>query len=104
MGTVCAPGELSCEARSPEFRTVVAIAGITVTGVLSDPSRQEGSIAISGDVHTLCCDQALELVDALLLVVMRIDVAAEKRCRIITSACRESAEAPKLESKQRSVD
>jgi hypothetical protein len=64
----------------PVFRTEVAVCDLTVTGVLrSTAPLQEGVIAVGGDVHRLSCDQALELVDALLLVVTRMDVVVEER-------------------------
>lgn len=78
----------------PEFRTVVAIAGVTVIGVLPGTARPVGSIAISGDVHRLSCDQALELVDALLLAVTRMDVIAEERYSRTTSATQPRAHSP----------
>jgi hypothetical protein len=72
----------------PEFRTVVAVAKLTVNGVLPAAARPqvEGSVAISGDVQRLSCDEALELVDALLLVVIRIDAITEERHRASTTA------------------
>lgn len=74
-----------------EFRTVVAVAELTVTGMLPAAARPqvEGSVAISGDVQRLSCDEALELVDALLLVVTRIDAVAEERHRVSTTATRD---------------
>jgi hypothetical protein len=64
----------------PVFRTEVAVCDLTVTGVLPGTVRpQGGTIAIGGDVRRLSCDEALELVDALLLVVTRMDVVAEER-------------------------
>ena len=64
----------------PELRTTVPVGELTVTGVLpGTPALPVGSIAIGGDVSRLSCDEALELVDALLLVVLRIDEAAEQR-------------------------
>jgi hypothetical protein len=63
-----------------EFRTAVAVGDVTVTGVLPATVRPPvGAIAICGDVHRLTCTQALELVDALLLVVLRMDDVAEER-------------------------
>jgi hypothetical protein len=62
----------------PEFRTQVVVGQMTVTGVLAGACT-EGSVAISGDVRRLSCDEALELVDALLLVVTRMDDVAEER-------------------------
>jgi hypothetical protein len=62
----------------PEFRTEVAVGEVTVSGLLSG-TTPVGSIAVSGDVHRLSCDEALELVDALLLVVTRMDLVAEER-------------------------
>ncbi len=56
------------------FRTVLPLRGLTVTAALADP-LSPGSIAITGDVRKLDCDQALQLSDALLLAVMRMDVA-----------------------------
>jgi hypothetical protein len=67
------------------FRTEVAVCGLTVKGVLPSTVRpQGGAIAIGGNVQRLSCDQALELVDALLLVVTRMDVVAEERCSATT--------------------
>ena len=70
----------------PEYRTTVAIGRLTVTGVLPGPSRlrdvarpREPWIAIGGYVHHMTCDRALELADALLLVVLRMDGVAEER-------------------------
>ena len=64
----------------PEFRTAVAVGGLTVTGVLPGTARPPvAAIAICGDVHRLTSAQALELVDALLLVVLRMDDVAEER-------------------------
>ena len=63
-----------------EFRTEVAVGEVTVTGVL--PSTEwplVGTVAVGGNVDRLSCDQALELADALLLVVARIDEFAERR-------------------------
>lgn len=72
------------------FRTEVAVCDLTVTGVLPRMVRPQGGvIAIGGDVDRLSCDQALELVDALLLVVTRMDVVAEERHRAITDAARD---------------
>jgi hypothetical protein len=51
-----------------------------VTAVLADP-LSPGSIAITGDVRNLDCDQALQLADALLLAVMRIDLAVAGQSR-----------------------
>ena len=74
----------------PEFRTEVAVAGVTVTGVLPATARPPvGSIAISGDVHRLSCDHALELVDALLLVVTRMDTILEERYSATETATRD---------------
>jgi hypothetical protein len=78
----------------PEFQTVIVIPGLTVTGVLPGTTRPVGSIAITGDVHRLSCDQALELVDALLLAVMRMDVAAEHRYSTTTSAAQPRTHLP----------
>jgi hypothetical protein len=79
-------GLVSCAASAPrqrvrpsEFRTQVLVGQVMVTGVLPGAAWTEGSVAISGDVRRLSCDEALELVDALLLVVTRMDVVAEKR-------------------------
>jgi hypothetical protein len=73
----------SVPSRHPEFRTEVTVAGMTVTGVLSATARPPaGSIEINGDVHRLSCDHALELVDALLLVVTRMDLVLEERYSI----------------------
>lgn len=69
----------------PEFRTTVASGEVTVTGVLPAVPRPDTArtpaawIAIAGDVQHLSCDDALELVDALLLVVMRMDGVADGR-------------------------
>jgi hypothetical protein len=80
----------------PEFRTTVTAGELTVTGLLPgtprlpDPAQlPEGSIAIDGTVQRLTCDDALELVDALLLVVLRIDGAAEERHGTTGSANRD---------------
>lgn len=59
------------------FRTVLPLPGLTVTAVLADP-LSPGSIAITGDVRNLDCDQALQLSDALLLAVLRIDAAVAR--------------------------
>jgi len=66
-------------APQPEFRTQVVVGQVMVTGVLPGAACTEGSLAISGDVRRLSCGEALELVDALLLVVTRMDVVAEER-------------------------
>jgi hypothetical protein len=68
-----------------EFRTDVPVGEVTVTGVL--PSTEwppVGSIAVGGDVDRLSCDQALELADALLLVVARLDEIAEQRGTVMS--------------------
>jgi hypothetical protein len=53
-----------------------------VTGVLSGMAWSPmDSITITGQVRRLSCDQALELVDALLLVVTRVDEFVEERYR-----------------------
>jgi hypothetical protein len=76
-----------------EFRTEVAVAGVTVTGVLpATAQRRVGSIAISGDVSRLSCDLALELVDALLLVVTRMDIILEERYSATTTATRDRSD------------
>lgn len=76
-----------------EFRTEVAVAGVTVTGVLPATARPTGgSIAISGDVSRLSCDLALELVDALLLVVTRMDIILEERYSATTTATRDRSD------------
>ena len=69
--------------KHPEFRTTVFVGELTVTGVLPATPRlrdsvqqPEGWLAIAGDVHRLSCDGALELADALLLVVLRMDRVA----------------------------
>jgi hypothetical protein len=62
----------------PEFRTQVVVGQVMVTGVIPGACT-EGAVAITGDVRRLSCDEAFELVDALLLVVTRIDVVAEER-------------------------
>jgi hypothetical protein len=72
------------------FRTEVAICELTVTGVLPGAvGPHGGTIAIGGDVHGLSCDEALELVDALLLVVTRMDVVAEERHSATTDTPRD---------------
>jgi hypothetical protein len=77
----------------PEFRTEVAVAGVTVTGVLPATARPPmGSIAITGDVHRLSCDHALELVDALLLVVTRMDIILEERYSATTTGDRDRSD------------
>jgi len=77
-------------AKNDVFRTEVAVCELTVTGVLPRTVRPLGGvIAIGGDVDRLSCDQALELVDALLLVVTRMDVVAEERHRATTDAARD---------------
>jgi hypothetical protein len=65
-----------------------------MTGVLPvTASRPTGSVAATGDVQRLSCDQALELVDALLLVVTRMDAMAEERLGApIEGPCEEEAE------------
>jgi hypothetical protein len=64
----------------PLFRTEVAVCDVTVTGVLAGTARLPvDTIAISGDVRQLSRDEALELVDALLLVVTRLDDFVEER-------------------------
>jgi hypothetical protein len=71
----------------PAFRTEVSVCELTVTGVLAGMAGPlVDSIAISGKVQRLSCDEALELVDALLLVVTRIDEFVEKRHSLITNA------------------
>ena len=90
------PSRSSCDRRAERvglmrlaharFETTVTIGELTVAGVLPgaswllDPAQSPvGSIAIDGDVQDLSCDDALELVDALLLVVLRMDRVAEGR-------------------------
>lgn len=74
----------------PEYRTEVAAGVLTVTGVLPFTAPQPtGSVAVTGDVHRLSCDQALELVDALLLVVSRMDAVAEECLGATVDALRE---------------
>ena len=64
----------------PEFRTVVEVGGVTVTGVLpGTPWRPEGGITISGHVVALWRSQARELADALLVVVDRLDAVTDER-------------------------
>jgi hypothetical protein len=76
-----------------EFRTEVAVAGVTVSGVLPATARPTvGSIAISGDVYRLSCDLALELVDALLLVVTRMDIILEERYSATATATRDRSD------------
>jgi hypothetical protein len=83
-------GEEKGTTEHSEFRTTVAVGELTVTGVLPGTARQPvGSIAIGGDVHRLSCDQALELVDALLLVVLRMDDVAEERYSATARATRD---------------
>jgi hypothetical protein len=73
--------------KHPAFRTAVEVCELRVTGVLPGTPRPSGGvIAISGDVRRLSSDQALELVDALLLVVTRMDVVAEERDGAATAA------------------
>jgi hypothetical protein len=73
-------GEPTGRLAPPQFCTQVVVGQVTVTGVLPGTARAHaGSIAIGGDVRFLSCDEALELVDALLLVVARMDVAVEER-------------------------
>ncbi len=75
----CAPATPTGRAGHPQFRTEVPVGELTVTGVLPCTARAlAGSIAIGGDVRFLSCDEALELVDALLLVVARMDVVVEQ--------------------------
>jgi hypothetical protein len=69
---------VSKDASHPEFRTQVVVGQVMVTGVLAGAST-EGAVAISGDVRRLSCGEALELVDALLLVVTRMDDVVEER-------------------------
>lgn len=77
----------------PAFRTVVTVCGLRVTGVLAGMAWSPvDSIAISGDVQRLSCDEALELVDALLLVVTRIDVVAEECYGATTDETRDREE------------
>jgi hypothetical protein len=69
----------------PAFRTEVSICELTVTGVLAGMAGPPvDSIAVNGNVQRLSCDEALELVDALLLVVTRMDEFVEERYRPIT--------------------
>jgi hypothetical protein len=78
-GSSCAAPE---PARSvhPEFRTQVAVSGAMVTGVLSGTAGPApDAIAVSGDVQRLSCEQALELADALMLIVLRIDAVTQAR-------------------------
>jgi hypothetical protein len=83
---------------APEFRTQVVVGEVTVTSVLPCTARAHaGSIAIGGDVRFLSCDEALELVDALLLVVARMDVVVDERYSTTIHATRDrglSAVAP----------
>jgi hypothetical protein len=84
---------MSERAIHPDFRTVVTVCHLTVTGVLAGTARPPmDSIAISGDVQRLSCDEALELVDALLLVVTRMDVVAEERYGATTDETRDREE------------
>jgi hypothetical protein len=69
-----------------EFRIRLPVGELTVTGVLpaTSPRRDReqppmGSVSIAGDVQHLSCDEALELADALLLAVMRVDDVEEER-------------------------
>jgi hypothetical protein len=64
----------------PAFRTEVSVCQLTVTGLLAGIAWPPVDwIAISGNVQRLSCEAALELVDALLLVVMRMDEFVEER-------------------------
>jgi hypothetical protein len=85
----CAPSTPTGRTMHPQFRTVVAVGEVTVTGALPCTARAlAGSIAIGGDVRYLSCDEALELVDALLLVVARMDVVVEERYSVtIDESC-----------------
>jgi hypothetical protein len=75
----CATSTPTGQAGHPQFRTEVPVGALTVTGVLPCSARAlAGSITIAGDVRFLSCDEALELVDALLLVVARMDVVVEQ--------------------------
>jgi hypothetical protein len=74
------------DAPNPEFRTQVVVGQVMVTGVLPGGAPTDGSVAVSGDVRGLSCDEALELVDALLLVVTRMDAVAEERSGTPTDA------------------
>jgi hypothetical protein len=86
----CAPSIPTVRVAHPQFRTQVAVGEVMVTGVLPCTARAHaGSIAIGGDVRFLSCDEALELVDALLLVVARMDVAVEERCSMTIDATRD---------------
>ena len=67
------------DAPHPAFRTQVVVGQVMVTGVLPGAAPTEGLVAISGDVRRLSCGEALELVDALLLVVTRMDAVVEER-------------------------
>jgi hypothetical protein len=69
----------------PVFRTEVSVCELTVTGVLAGIAGPPlDSIAVGGNVQGLSCDEALELVDALLLVVTRMDEFVEGRYSPIT--------------------
>jgi hypothetical protein len=69
----------------PAFRTDVSVCELTVTGELAGMAGPPvDSIAINGNVQRLSCDQALELVDALLLVVTRMDEFVDARHRPTT--------------------
>jgi hypothetical protein len=86
----CAPSAPTARVAHPQFRTKVPVGEVTVTGVLPCTARAlAGSIAIAGDVRFLSCDEALELVDALLLVVARMDVVVEERCGATIDAARD---------------
>jgi hypothetical protein len=64
----------------PVFRTDVPVGQLTVTGVLAGTTRPPvDSIAVRGNLRRLSCDEALELVDALLLAVSRMDEFVEER-------------------------
>lgn len=63
-----------------EFRTVVEVAGVTVTGVLPGTAwRPEGGVQICGDVQHLGRDQARDLAYALHVVATRMDSVADER-------------------------
>ena len=69
------------------FRTNASVCGLMVTGVLAGMAWPPvESIAVNGNVQRLSCDEALELADALLLVVIRMDGFVKDRYSPIPNA------------------